>query len=126
MNRKIDEINNVFGLDAGFFSCGVDLIRSDKAFKKYQDAYNFNMPEDYFNGSDALLGSFENDSGGDQYFILCYKSVSLDILIHELSHATDYIMDYHGVPVNMKNTEIRAYLLQHLLVQACKAIGKKL
>ena len=35
-------------------------------------------------------------------------------LAHECSHMADFICNLLGIPISLKNTEIRAYLVQHL------------
>ena len=50
--------------------------------------------------------------------IIWCRSKSLTTLVHELLHATTYILDYKGVPISQDNDECMAYLQGYLLTQA--------
>lgn len=54
------------------------------------------------------------------------KKANLPTIVHECSHIVDFMMDTHGVPINMENTEIRAYMLGYLFQDVCEALGRSL
>lgn len=41
---------------------------------------------------------------------------------HECSHMADFICNLLGIPISLKNTETRAYLVQHLFAGLEKAL----
>lgn len=52
------------------------------------------------------------------------KTATLSTIVHECSHVVDFMMDAHGVPISLENTEIRAYMLGALFQDVCGALRR--
>jgi len=110
---------NWFKLDCGFFPVNIHLIGSEKALYKCAKKEGFSV-SDLGDTSkvDAYFSQIECDDGLYISFIFCPKGTSIDILLHEIVHAVDYVFMDLGVDHSAENTETRAYLTQHLFKQA--------
>lgn len=61
------------------------------------------------------MASQKADGDGVHWFSLFLPDdAEPGLIVHECSHAVDLILDHHGVPLNVENTEVRAYMLQRL------------
>lgn len=97
------------------FGVQVGLFKSVKSFRKRFP----NAPVDVECGARAYAVKFVED--GSTWFAMIIPENSLVSLIaHECSHTVDFIMENTGVPINVENTEIRAYLLGQMIADILK------
>lgn len=66
---------------------------------------------DEFDG--AYFKGFENKRA--DYCFIWINSYDKELLAHECLHATIYVLDKAGVPINKKTDEASCYYLQYLL-----------
>lgn len=55
---------------------------------------------------------------GGRVLLVGVQQGSVDVLAHEMAHATFKILDYAGVSVSADDDEAFCYLLQHLMAEA--------
>ncbi len=72
--------------------------------------------------SKGLCFVFTDDDDVAWYNMVLPEGIPVKTIVHECSHAIDFIMDDVGVPINVDNTEIRAYLLAELFSDAMKVV----
>lgn len=73
--------------------------------------------DDLARHTDAAFASAHRDvsSGGDVRFSMVIKPEATQATwAHECVHMADFVMDHLHLPMGVKNTEIRAYLVGHL------------
>lgn len=64
------------------------------------------------------------DKNGITWFAIALEDrASIRTLVHECSHMVDFIHDTFGVPIEMQNTEIRAYQLAALVMDVSSVFG---
>jgi hypothetical protein len=64
------------------------------------------------------------DENGVCYFaITITDDANLGTLAHECSHLVDFLCDEFGVPLDVENTEIRAYMIQSIILDAAHHFG---
>lgn len=70
-------------------------------------------PYNEFSLSSAHIDETE---GGERRFSLVIKSgATRPIWAHECCHMADFICDYLGIPISVEATEVRAYLVGHMM-----------
>lgn len=110
----------------------LDFIPSDVMFFMGEENHNkyvdlCKMGEDWYLTNDGLTTDLWSDEVGHSVMI-SITSKPYDVyqvkglIVHEISHAVDYIMTRH----NIKDEEIRAYLSQHLYIQIMKYYDKQM
>ena len=105
-----------FGVGVAIFT---DQEEAAQYFEKVHGIHNHGIRD---RTGIAFAGRLEDDDGRSWFFMVLPKGVSLKIVVHECSHIIDFVMDLHGVPINVENTEMRAYLLADLFDETCKAL----
>ena len=61
------------------------------------------------------LATIQRAADGTCYFSLFLPAgTGAGTIVHECSHAVDLLLDHHGVPLTVDNTEVRAYMLERL------------
>lgn len=66
----------------------------------------------------------DHDKSGVALFAMALRpDARIETLVHECSHMVDFIHDECGVPVELENTEIRAYQLGALVADAAEVFG---
>lgn len=43
-------------------------------------------------------------------------------LFHEALHLTHFLMEYHGMPIDMESTELQAYTMEYVAAQAARKL----
>lgn len=115
---------NWFKLDCGFFPVNVNLITSQKALSKYAEEEGFSVSDiGDVSDCDAYFHQVKCRDGIDTFFIFCPKGERMDILLHEIVHAVDYVFNALGIDPSIASDETRAYLTQHLFKQALSVEG---
>lgn len=64
--------------------------------------------------------------GGQTFYFMGIYDKDLDVLVHEASHMTDMIFDFCTIPGGYDNTEVRAYLTQHIFNEVRNTVKGKL
>lgn len=57
---------------------------------------------------------------GFPYFFIGVFNGSMATLVHEVSHTVDWLLDRYGIPNNLENTELRAYLTDYIFSEAMR------
>lgn len=76
-------------------------------------------------GWDSCDGrALQIEQGGSAAFIIMIKSLGLNYrtLVHECVHMAQYILDYKGIPTDVDNTEVVAYLTDYLFKECLSNI----
>ncbi len=95
----------------------------EKMIEYYAEVLSYDVePTSNVGPSNGLCYAFKDDSGVNWYNLILPESVKPKTIVHECSHAIDFIMDDVGVPIGIENTEIRAYLLGDLYEDVCIAL----
>jgi len=134
-NGKIE----TFKVDVDMFGMKVDVcLGSYENTKKHiESEYEINTDSrDYFLNSDGVLIDLEKDFGICCTIVLALKNFrrildsdmpyAMNLLAHECLHAATAIMDDRGIPVNLANDEVIAYIQSFLvqkIVENLKEIG---
>lgn len=66
----------------------------------------------------------EGRDGRMWFYIFISPDANKYTCIHECSHMTDWIMDTCGVPIDVHNTEVRAYLLGAVCKMLDEVMGR--
>lgn len=74
----------------------------------------------------ALSSAHQNFTEGGQIRLsmVIKPGVSKAIWAHECVHIADFVMDYLGMPMDVDNTEVRAYMVGHLFAGLEGMIGQ--
>ncbi|WP_299949087.1 hypothetical protein [uncultured Ruegeria sp.] len=105
-----------FGVEVPIFEDDKKIVRYHK--KKWGIEGGWNLPA-------YGLASREYDADGQARFaLLIPESANLGLIVHECSHIVDLVMDECGVPINVENTEIRAYMLATLFCDVCHVLKR--
>jgi hypothetical protein len=100
------------------FQAQVAIFRDLKKLEKYHRKVLH--IEVNFDRSARGMASEQVDKDGSRWWSLYLPGdTSLGTVVHECSHIVDFLMDAHGVPLTVENTEIRAYLLGVLFMDVC-------
>lgn len=113
----------VVGID--LFNIEIGLFDTNASRVGYLKAQDIEAPCE--SDTRAYRGLFTLDYGpGDvPYFCITLPDSDRDnflIWIHEASHAVDAIFDELGIPADYSSTELRAYMLQHIVEQIEDAV----
>lgn len=102
------------------FNLAIAVFRSDKARVKHLIKNGFNATAH----DNRAIASAHVDTTSNRFCLsfVIKKDASKSVWVHECSHMADFICDILGVPISLKNTEIRAYLIQHLFSELEKAL----
>lgn len=98
------------------FDTSIPVFTSDKARIKYIEKKGGNPQP--INGK--FRGAAPYDvvgDGGVIFSLILPKDAEISTWAHECVHVADLVMDYSGIPTGVKNTEIRAYIVGHLMDQ---------
>lgn len=110
MPKKLDpEVLTIppFDFDLGVF-------RSFAQYEKYFTARGIEFEK--IERANAAASRFYAE-GVTWHCLILPKGTSLAKQAHEVSHVVDFAMEAAGVPVNVENTEIRAYIMERVLDQ---------
>ena len=75
--------------------------------------------------ANAMASEHEDSTGAPWWSMYLPDDTSVPTIVHECSHIVDFLMDAHGVPVNVENTEIRAYMLADLFEEVSAVMAGK-
>jgi hypothetical protein len=73
----------------------------------------------------GLASRAYDNRGNARYSLYIPDSASAALIVHESSHIVDMVMDECGVPISLKNTEVRAYMLTALFADVCHVLKRK-
>lgn len=80
--------------------------------------------------ADELMGAASGNGcalsftfAGRRYYLIVMNVLSYRVVVHESCHAADFILSDRGIPLDVENTEIRAYLTDHIFQGVCGAVG---
>lgn len=109
-------------LNADLFCEDVALVTSRVQIKYFVENNDLsNIEYDFLKGWDENFGVyvwFTDDYRIVRRMIMLRKK-TVDVLLHELSHAITSIMEYRHLVCD----ETRSYMLQHLFEQACPKVA---
>lgn len=98
---------DVFNLQVGVFSADADRI----AFLREKGCEPVEHDQACF-----ASAHLEVDSAGQRWFSMVIKpDATTATKAHECVHIADWMMETLGIPTGAENTEIRGYLVGHLL-----------
>lgn len=60
---------------------------------------------------------------GIPYLILTLSSQERRVVIHECIHTSHFVMDAKGIPINLENSEVMAYLADFICERVFEEIG---
>lgn len=100
------------------FSIYPMIFKTQEDHLTYFQAYGFSCPEPQHNFV-AYAGYGENDKGIRAYFAVLPDGISCGVWVHEASHLVDFIFDHLGLPTKLGNTELRAYMIEHIFNEIC-------
>jgi hypothetical protein len=97
------------------FHVQVGVFKSDKKRRQHLKKYGFAGKIE--RNEPACFGSthLDIDDTGRGWFSMVIKPVAnQSTWAHECSHMADFLMDRLGIPTDVSNTEVRAYLVGRL------------
>mgnify|MGYP000155974381 CR=1 FL=1 len=106
------------------FQTQVAVFDSFKSWRKYYKKIGSPINPKWADGAAALASTHRGSNGKYWYSIIVPEDGNLGTIVHECSHMVDYICDDSGVPINMENTEIRAYMLGVLFLDVCEILRR--
>jgi len=93
---------------------------------KLQKYHTKTIGEDAIEGiNKASLGMCIRQEGGDGrmwFYLFISPGANIYTRIHECSHLVDWICDLYAVPIDVHNTEVRAYMM----ADVCKLLDEVL
>lgn len=99
------------------FNIQIGVFRSQKKCRKY--LADLGCVIDPVTGAHHGIARVDEGNGGEEWFsLIITKSARDGTLVHECVHMADFIMESLGIPTGVENTEIRAYLTQHIFCEA--------
>ncbi len=141
VRKNNGEIEN-FKVDVDLFGMTVDVcLGSYDDTKQYiKDEYNVDVdPEIHFVNTDGVLIDLEKDYKVCCSIVLAIKNFrdvlrddlpyAVNLITHECLHAATTIMDNRGIPVNVENDEVIAYIQSYLvqkIMENLEEIGVKI
>lgn len=60
---------------------------------------------------------------GDPHIFMMIRNKSHRVVVHESVHLASLVMNQRGIPQNIENDEIMAYLTDHIFTQVCGIVG---
>lgn len=109
------------------FQQQVAVFDSFKSWRKYFKAIGQPLDEENLecaNGANAVAGYHTGSNGKIWFWCVLPDTTNLGTIVHECSHLVDFTCDVSGVPVNVENTEIRAYMLGVLFLDVCEVLNR--
>lgn len=103
-------------LNLDMFDMHIPVFTSDKKRVRYMERKGC-IPEPIqakFRG--AVPIDYDSD-GTPMLSMILPKDAKISTWAHECTHVADLVMDYLGIPTGVKNTEVRAYIVSHLMDQ---------
>ena len=100
-------------IDVDVFHCEVLVLFNQTQINQFIKINN--LKSDTIGNADGTALQFVKDDEAP-FLVMASKGWSFSTLAHESVHIAHFILDNAGVPINMENTEIVAYLTQHLFV----------
>lgn len=98
-----------FGVQIAVFHC---LTEMNRYFVEQLEIQN----TEFFAVKANAMATVQADPQGIKWFAMWLPlDAPFSKIAHECSHMVDFVMDAHGVPINIENTEVRAYLLERML-----------
>lgn len=128
MSRRSSGEMKSFKVDVDLFGMTVDVcLGSYENTKKHiKDEYGVDVdPEVHFVNTDGVLIDLEKDYGVCCCLVLAVKNFkdvmkddmpyAVNLITHECLHAATAIMDNRGIPVNLENDEVTAYIQSYIV-----------
>jgi len=95
----------------------IGLKDLDKVFKKYK------LPANVKKRMSLNAGYCWNISKHETSTILIYShDTDINVIVHECTHAVHFLMKDLGIPVDIENTELQAYLIAHLTEEIVRRV----
>ena len=111
-------------ISADIFNVTIEIATSYEEYKEIIDKNKIKEDdgegERDWDSNDAFC--FCPDVKGSRFFIMAFASVSSNLIIHESVHMALSIMSLLGVPISDDNSEILAYMTDHLSIQLFKLL----
>ena len=110
---------DMFNIEVPLFSC---LEKQHKGLRKY-----YQVPDPVRPGIPVHGAVFKDlDVRGVWiYSMLLTPESTPGTWAHEAVHLADYIMDSLELPMDVSNTEVRAYMVGHTIDQICQIIAEE-
>lgn len=104
-------VGNDFATHKGNF---VSLAGTDEDAKKMGNLFDGVLEQIAVEDSPSVLGLtiFNKESGCMPFIYL--KDFSVPVLVHELVHATNYIIKFHGLTNSVDHDELQAKMMEYL------------
>lgn len=105
------------------FGREVPIFTSSKAYMAEAASlgYEVSEPDGSFLG---YLSIIEDEDGYTRHAIIFHEDARFHTWVHEISHLIDYVFKHCGVPSGIESTEVRAYLMNDLLIQLQEIMHK--
>ena len=107
---------NLFGVSIGVFD-------TFKAYKSYHEKVLKLDTEGVNIRAIAAATVLVSDKSTHWFALIIPKKANIVTIAHECSHMADFIMDVHGVPISLDNTEIKAYLMAQIMQDVFDIFG---
>lgn len=105
------------------FQAQVAIFDSFKARKKYYKNVLKLDVKSLKHG--AAVASYDQDDDGQYWYAMCIpEKCNMGTIVHECSHMVDFMCETHGVPIDIENTEIRAYMLGVMFLDVCEVLKR--
>ncbi|WP_065321770.1 hypothetical protein [Tritonibacter mobilis] len=100
------------------FQAQVAIFRDLEKLSKYHRKV-LRITVDFDRSAHAMASEQVDEDGCRWWSLYLPEETTLGTVVHECSHMVDFLMEAHGVPLSVANTEIRAYLLGVLFMDVC-------
>ncbi|WP_120636033.1 hypothetical protein [Ruegeria sp. EL01] len=105
-----------FGAEVPIFD---DIDRMDRFYRK-----RWGIKTDWDRATFGTAGRCYDKNGVARYALFIPSTANLGLIVHECSHIVDFVMHECGVPISLKNTEVRAYMLATLFCDVCHVLNR--
>lgn len=103
-------------IEIGWLNVEVAVVFNGKQIRKLAKALRI-PPDDEFCTNVGRVGGMATvayDGHGMPFFILFLPSENRRVVIHECTHMVHMLMESRGIPIVGENTEVIAYMTDHL------------
>lgn len=108
------------------FKAQVAIFRDfDERCRYYEEVLGISDHGFFGRPANAMASEHQDDAGITWWSLFLPDDVQAPTIVHECSHIVDFMMETHGVPMGVENTEIRAYMLADVFEEVTAALSEQ-
>lgn len=103
----------IYAIELDVFDKQIGVFDTFEAFQEYFDEMGIAVKSGF--GANALSAAVPDKDGVPYFAMVLPDGLSAGTVAHESLHMVDFICDAIGIPIDLENTEIRGYMIAHIV-----------